>query len=190
MLTDGNSTALALTDGYSNRCATFSELAGSGTIAFIPSGAGANQGLQALSQGLTINTLTNFTGTLALTNMTVTLGTTLRTGRYDDNLTEDTPYKYKLYIDQDANVSVPAGLRLWEPLNGIVFDGPVNFTTDATDYDGLVLFEGVGSSGLTFGEHYKVSINGIDLDRSNYLVRRENGRLVVKKKHLFSIILR
>ena len=178
----GDVPALRLSDGISYWCSTFAELAGSGTFTNI----NAN-----VYQGLTINVMTNFTGVFAPSKMTVTFGTAQRAGRVSKEDQSDTEYKSKLYIDPDAIISVPAGFRLWAPV-AIAFNGPVNFTTDVADYDGLVLFDNIGT-GLNKPAREcanLISINGAPIDRRHYMVKRLNGQLVIKKKHLYSIILR
>ena len=189
VLTDnGNKIALALSSGYSASCAVIGELSGSGTMSKC-------SGLDS-SPGITINVMTNFTGTLALTNMTVTLGTTNRAGRVEGHISDgyvtDTADRGKLFIDPDAKVSVPAGFALWEPLNGGVIDGHINFTTDEVDYDSLVLLKGAGKrSKVTFGSNARITINGEDYDRSAYMIRFVGPDMTLRKKRrFFSIVYR
>ena len=164
---DGDTHALALSDGLSDQCTTFTELAGTGTI---------SQSNGGISQGLTINAMTNFTGTLLLNKMSVTFGTAQRTRSSG------------LYIDPDAVLSVPAGFELWSPA-AVVIDGPVDFTTSETDYDGLVLFANTGSS-VSYGEHAAFSINGMPLDTSKYALRRRNGQLLLRERQGKRITIR
>ena len=169
VLTDnGDTPALALSDGLSDACTTFGELAGTGTLV---------QKKTAISQGFTVNVMTNFTGTLALTNLTVTFGTTARTRQTEDA-------QSKLFIDSDAVFSVPAGFSFgWDPI-AIVLDGPVmDFTTDATDYVGLVLLNNIGS--VAPGGRFAVTVNGAPLDANAYVarVRKAEGILTVLKRY-------
>ena len=161
---------MALTDGISPFVSTIGELAGSGTL---------SQGKAGIFQGLTINVMTNFTGSLLLNKMTVTFGTATRAGRTDGNAA-DTEYKSKLYIDSDANVSIRAGFELWSPA-AVEFNGPVNFTTDETNYDGLVLFSNVGSN-VAFGNNARVTINGADANSLGYKVVVSGTNIALLKK--------
>ena len=92
----------------------------------------------------------------------------------------DTEYKSKLYIDSDANVSVPAGFALWSP-EAVVFNGTVNFTTDANDYNGLGLFTNVGSN-VTFGNDARVTINGVEASSLGYKVIVNGTNIVLLKR--------
>ena len=160
---------MALTDGISSYVSKIGELAGSGTL---------SQSKAGILQGLTINVMTNFSGTLSLNKMTVTFGTETRAGRTSGNV--DTEYTSKLYIDADAKVSVSAGFALWSPV-AVVFNGPVNFTTDETNYDGLVLFSNVGSN-VTFGNNARVTINGADANSLGYKVVVSGTNIALLKK--------
>ena len=162
-------TGMALTDGVSSYVSKVGELAGAGTL---------SQSKEGILQGLTINVMTNFTGTLSLNKMTVTFGTVSRAGRTSGNV--DTEYKSKLYIDSDANVSVPAGFALWSPA-AVVFNGPVNFTTDEANYDGLVLFTNVGSN-VTFENGARITINGVDANSLGYKVVVNGTNIALLKK--------
>ena len=166
---DGNIPAFQLSDGLSNTNTTFRELAGSGTFAQIRAG---------ILQGITINVMTNFTGTLAFNKMTVTFGTAKRAGRTSEQA--DTEYKSKLYIDPDAVLSVPAPFALWSP-EAVVFNGPANFTTDATELEGLVLFSNVGQN-FSRGDHASITINGAAPDWSRYRARLVGTDYVLEKR--------
>ena len=172
---DGNGTALALNDGFSNANTTISELAGTGTF---------SQSKASIVQGLTINAMTDFTGTLSLNKMTVTFGTAKRRGQKYENggwgLDESTAGK--LFVDSDAVLSVPAGFLLWAP-KAVVLDGPIDFKTDAVDYRNLELLDNVGTS-VTFGPNFAVSINGVSLNLgqgSSYKVVKVGTTLVLKR---------
>jgi len=172
---DGNGDALALTDGFSNANTTFSELAGTGTF---------SQSKASIVQGLTINALTDFTGTLSLNKMTVTFGTAKRRGqKYEDGgWVSDESTAGKLFVDSDAVLSVPAGFRLWAP-TAVVLDGPIDFRTDATDYRDMMLLDNVGTT-VTFGPNFAVSINGTSLNLgqgSSYKVVKVADTLVLKR---------
>ena len=180
LVDDGVAPALRLSDGISDACTTFCELAGNGTLTNINA---------AVYQGLTFNVMTNFTGTLYPENMIVTFGTATRHGKTGGaGYNRDT--MRRLYFDPDAKFSVPAGFTLWNPVE-VVFNGPMNFTTDATDYSNLVLLNGIGpdKSKLT-NEYFSVSINGVPLDTTAYRVRKSGGKLITTKKHWCNIILR
>ena len=170
VLTDiGTTPALALNNGYSDACTTIRELAGTGTF---------TQRNASISQGITINVMTNFTGTLALNKMTVTFGTKTRS-----RATSDTS---KFFVDPDAVLSVPAGFRLWAPA-AVVLDGPIDFQTDAaTNYKDLVLLDNLGSGvQQPFGANFAVSINGTPLGDlpggTSYKLKLEDGQLVLKR---------
>ena len=189
---NGGVRALALNNGYTDDCITIGELAGDGTFS-------KNDG-DDISQGITINVMTNFTGTLALTNMTVTFGTTNRAGRAEGH-SKDNEYKRMLFIDPDAVVSVPAGFELWNPEEGIVpegmysiiFNGTVNFTTDEADFEKLTLFKNVGTGQrkIYFGQNAVIKVNGEEYDRSVYIRKIIGSDLVLKKKKdSFTIICR
>ena len=160
--------ALRLTDGFSDYFTTFRELAGSGTIA---------QAKSAISQGLTVNVMTNFTGTLSLNNMSVTFGTEGRTRSSG------------IYIDADAVLSVPSGFSLGSP-PVVVFNGPVNFTTDAHTQT-LPLFTGIGA-GFSWGDAAVIKVNGVEVwrktgagaDTARYVAKVVGTSLVLKRKHL------
>ena len=148
LIVTGN--GIQLTNGTSRYKSVIGELAGSGTF---------SQDNSAILQGITINVMTNFTGNLSLNKMTVTFGSSQRCGqKYDGGWVKDEETASKLFIDSDAVLSVPAGFALWSPV-AVVFDGPVNFTTDATELNGLVLFENAGSN-VTFGSNASFTING------------------------------
>ena len=174
---DGDTPALRLSDGLSDACTTLRELAGDGTLSQINDG---------ISQGLTINAMTNFTGKLLLNKMTVTFGTATRNRQtYDGNA------KSKLFIDSDAVLSVPAGFALWSPA-AVVFDGPVNFTTDT--YPQIIpLFTNIGTAAnFSFGDKAVISLNGVEVYRkdggssktSRYVPRLTGTSLVLKRKYL------
>ena len=172
---DGNGDALALNDGFSNANTTFSELAGTGTF---------SQSKATIVQGLTINALTDFTGTLSLNKMTVTFGTAKRRGQKYENgrWGPDESTAGKLFVDSDAVLSVPAGFLLWAP-TAVVLDGPIDFKTDAVDYRNLELLDNVGTS-VTFGPNFAVSINGVSLNLgqgSSYKVVKVGTTLVLKR---------
>ncbi len=174
---DGDTPALRLSDGLSDACTTFRELAGDGTFININAG---------IYQGITINAMTNFTGKLLLNKMTVTFGTTIR-NRQTDNWTAQS----KLFIDPDAILSVPAGFALWSPA-AVVFNGPVNFTTDT--YSQIIpLFSNIGAAeNFSFGDNAVISLNGVEVWRktggvaatSRYVPRLTGAGLVLKRKHL------
>ena len=172
---DGNGFALALNDGYSNANTTFSELAGSGTL---------SQSKGTITQGLTINAMTDFTGTLSLNKMTVTFGTAKRIGQKQESggWVADETTAGKLFVDSDAVLSVSAGFRLWAP-TAVVLDGPIDFKTDETDYNNLLLLDNVGTA-VTFGANFAVSINGTSLNLgqgSSYKVVKVGTQLVLKR---------
>ena len=172
---DGNGSALALNDGYSNANTTFSELAGSGTL---------SQSKGAITQGLTINAMTDFTGTLSLNKMTVTFGTAKRIGQKQESggWVADETTAGKLFVDSDAVLSVSAGFRLWAP-TAVVLDGPIDFKTDETDYNNLLLLDNVGTA-VTFGPNFAVSINDTSLNLgqgSSYKVVKVGTQLVLKR---------
>lgn len=169
----GDTPALRLSDGISTSCTTIGELVGSGTFTNLNTG---------IYQGLTINVMTNFTGTLAPENMIVTFGTETRHGRTGGSANNKDTMR-RLYIDQDAVLSVPAGFALWNP-TAVVIDGPVNFTTEDEITDGFVLLDNTGSS-VSFGDHAAFSINGVTIDRDVYSVRRRNGQIIVKERRGF-----
>ena len=160
---DGDTKALVLNNGYSDGCITVGELAGDGTFAQV----NAN-----ISQGITINAMTNFTGTLALNKMTVTFGTTTRSRATPDA-------QSKLFIDQDALISVPAGFELWSP-GEIVIDGQVDFTTSETNYRQLVLFANLGDS-IMLGENAVFTVNGKEFNPDRYYLQPIGTSLVLKK---------
>ena len=180
LVDDGVAPALRLSDGISDACTTFCELAGTGTLTNINA---------AVYQGLTFNVMTNFTGTLYPENMIVTFGTATRHGKTGGAGNNHNTMR-RLYFDPDAKFSVPAGFTLWNPVE-VVFNGPMNFTTDATDYSNLVLLNGIGpdKSKLT-NEYFSVSINGVPLDTTAYRVRKSGGKLITTKNHWCNIILR
>lgn len=173
---DGNGSALALNDGYSNANTTFSELAGTGTF---------SQSKETIYQGLTINAMTDFTGTLSLNKMTVTFGTAKRIGQKQESggWVKDESTAGKLFVDADAVLSVPAGFRLWAP-TAVVLDGPIDFTTDAANYKDLLLLDNVGTA-VTFGANFAVSINDTPLNDlpggASYKVKLVGDRLVLKR---------
>ncbi len=176
---DGNGVALALNNGFSNANTTFFELAGTGTF---------SQSNTNIVQGLTINAMTDFTGTLALTNMTVTFGTAKRIGQKQESggWVKDETTASKLFVDSDAVLSVPAGFRLWAP-PAVVLDGPIDFQTDeATNYKDLVLLDNLGSGvQQPFGTNFVVSINGTPLKDlpggTSYKVKLVDDTLVLKR---------
>ena len=170
LIDDGNTHALALNNGFSDSCTTFSELAGTGTL---------SQSKADITQGLTVNVMTNFSGTLSLNNMSVTFGTQARTRSSG------------LYIDSDAVLSVPAGFSLWAPAK-VIIGGPVNFTTTDDVSEGMVLFDKMGSNveyGENFNRRTSVSINGVPVEQLGYSVVRRNGQFVTKKIRGFAIRL-
>ena len=166
---DGDTPALRLSDGLSDVCTTFRELAGDGTFAQIKDD---------ISQGITINVMTNFTGKLLLNKMTVTFGTTTR-NRQTDNWTAQS----KLFIDSDAILSVPAGFALWAP-TAVVMDGPIDFKTDEANYKDLLLLDNLGSD-VQIGPNFAVSINGTRLKDlpggTSYKVKLAGDTLVLKR---------
>ena len=178
---DGDTPALRLSDGLSDYCTTLHELAGDGTFSQINAG---------ISQGLTINAMTNFTGSLLLNKMTVTFGTTTRNRQTDGGTAQS-----KLFIDPDAVLSVPAGFALWSP-EAVVFNGPVNFTTDT--YPQIIpLFTNIGASANVpldemFGEHAAIMLNGETIytksggvaGTSRYMLKLIGTNLMLKRKHL------
>ena len=171
----GGVPALALSDGISHYSTELGELAGTGTL---------SQSKASIAQGLTINAMTDFTGTLALNKMTVTFGTAKRMGqKYEnDGWVKDEATASKLFVDPDAVLSVPAGFRLWAPV-AAVLNGPIDFKTDATDYRDLLLLDNVGSD-VTFGPSFAVSINGTSLNLgqgSSYKVVKVADTLVLKR---------
>lgn len=170
LLTDsGDAPALRLSDGKSSTCTTIGELAGTGTFTNINAG---------IYQGLAINAITNFTGTLALGKMTVTFGTRRRAGQTSSLTSSE--YKSKLYIDSDAKVSLPAGFALWSPAD-VVIDGPVNFTTGEAGYDSLTLFSNVGST-VTFSNGCAITVNGAAYNQAKYRLVVNNGNLILRKR--------
>ena len=177
LILSGN--GMTLTDGSSYYVSEIGELAGTGNF---------SQNKSGLYQGLTINVMTNFTGTLSPKDMTVTFGTGKRAGR--DSSQHDTEFKQKLYIDPDAVLSVPAGFELWST-EAVMFNGTVNFTTDETGYEELVLFQNIGRGrNVTFGDNAVIKINGKEYDKSLYFIRIKNSNLVLCKRHIFTIYVR
>ena len=170
LVDDGDTPALRLSDGVSGTSTTFRELAGTGTLV---------QNYNSIYQNITINVMTNFTGTISPSAMWVTFGTTSRSPTYGEGK--------KLFIDSDAVISVPAGFDLWSP-NAIEFNGPVNFTT-ASHTQSLVLFSDVGSN-ITFGNNMSIRVNGVEvynyagMDQSRYRVKVDGGNLVLKRKSM------
>ena len=184
VLTDNsNIYALAINDGISRENTTFRELAGTGTF---------SQSKDTIFQGLTINVMTNFTGKLSPNKMPVTFGTTKRIGQKWDDARQgwvtDEDTASKLFIDPDAVLSVPAGFELWSPV-AVEFNGTVNFTTDETDYNELVLFRNIGTD-VPFGNNAVIKINGEEYDKSLYFIRIKNSNLVLCKRHIFTIHVR
>ena len=173
---DGNGAALSLNDGFSNANTTFAELAGTGTF---------SQSKESIVQGLTINAMTDFTGTLSLNKMTVTFGTAKRRGQKYENggwgLDESTAGK--LFVDSDAVLSVPAGFLLWAP-KAVVLDGPIDFKTDEANYKDLLLLDNLGSD-VQIGPNFAVSINGTRLKDlpggTSYKVKLVGDTLVLKR---------
>ena len=173
---DGNGAALSLNDGFSNANTTFAELAGTGTF---------SQSKESIVQGLTINAMTDFTGTLSLNKMTVTFGTAKRRGQKYENggwgLDESTAGK--LFVDSDAVLSVPAGFLLWAP-KAVVLDGPIDFKTDEANYKDLLLLDNLGSD-VQIGPNFAVSINGTRLKDlpggTSYKVKLAGDTLVLKR---------
>ena len=165
---------MALTDGLSQNCIEIGELSGSGPL---------SQSKDSILQGIAINVMTNFTGTLSPNKMTVTFGSTKRCGQKNGTggWSRDPDTAEKLFIDSDAVLSVRAPFSLWSPA-AVVVDGPVNFTTDATDYTGLVLFTNAGTNG-SFGENAVIKINGTAIGgpASQYRAKFVGTSLVVKK---------
>jgi len=173
---DGNGVALALNNGFSSANTTFFELAGTGTF---------SQSKADIVQGVTINAMTDFTGTLSLNKMTVTFGTAKRRGQKYENggwvLDESTAGK--LFVDSDAVLSVPAGFALWAP-TAVVLDGPIDFKTDEANYKDLLLLDNLGSD-VHFGPNFAVSINGTRLKDlpggTSYKVKLAGDTLVLKR---------
>ena len=171
VLTDAG---IALTDGISYYISEIGELAGSGTL---------SQSKNGIFQGVTINVMTNFSGTLNFNEMTVTFGTKTRAGR--DSSQNDTEYKGKLYIDSDAVLSVPAGFALWSPA-AVVIDGTVNFTTDQETYENLTLFTNMGSS-ISFLANSRITVNGDEIDWTKHQKKIIGTSLVLMKKRIFAV---
>ena len=168
ILTDAGSTpGLSLSDGYSDWNTVIGELSGGGTM---------RQTNNDISQGLTINVMTNFTGSLELDRMTVTFGTARRAGR--DALNYQHEDESKAFIDADAVMSVNAPFTLWGPKE-LVFDGPVNFNIAGDLVDRQVLFANAGQT-VTFGEHASFTVNGQALDPAKYRLGLKNGNVVLK----------
>lgn len=177
LILSGN--GMTLTDGISYYVSEIGELAGTGSF---------TQDKQGIFSGLTINVMTNFTGTISPNDMTVTFGTEKRAGRNSGQ--GDTEYQKKLYIDSNAVLSVPAGFALWSPV-AVEFNGTVNFTTDATDYNGLVLFSNIGTrQTVHFGNNAVIKINGEEYDRSLYTVKIKNSNLMLVDRRVFTIHVR
>lgn len=164
---DGSTPGLSLNDGYSNRNTVIGELSGGGTL---------RQTNNNISQGLTINVMTNFTGHLELDRMTVTFGTARRTGRDEGHWQHDD--EAKAFIDTNAVLSVNAPFTLWNPVE-LVFDGPVNFNVEGDLVDRQVLFANPGQK-VTFGDHASFTINGQALDPAKYRMGLKNGNIVLK----------
>ena len=151
-------------------------LAGTGTF---------SQSKASIVQGLTINALTDFTGTLSLNKMTVTFGTAKRRGQKYENggwgLDESTAGK--LFVDSDAVLSVPAGFLLWAP-KAVVLDGPIDFKTDEANYKDLLLLDNLGLD-VQIGPNFAVSINGTLLKDlpggTSYKVKLVGDTLVLKR---------
>ena len=181
---DGDTHALAINNGISRGNTTFRELAGTGTF---------SQNNSGITQGITINVMTNFTGKISPNKMTVTFGTAKRIGqrqKSDGTWESDPDTASKLYIDPDAVLSVPADFELWSP-EAVEFNGTVNFTTNETDYEELVLFRYIGTRNtVTFGDNAVIKINGKEYDKSLYFIRIKNSNLVLCKKHIFTMYVR
>ncbi len=166
VLVGTNGPALRVNNGYSDYFTTFRELAGSGTLTQVNNN---------ISQGLTINVMTNFTGTLSLNNMSVTFGTAGRTRSSG------------IYIDTNAVLSVSSGFSLGSP-PAVVFDGSVNFTTDAHAQT-LTLFTNIGT-GFSWGDNAVIKVNGVELwrksgegaDAACYVAKLAGTNLVLKRK--------
>ena len=175
----GGTPALRLSDGISNVCTTFREIAGTGAFTNI----NAN-----IKQGITVNVMTNFTGNFAPKYLTVTFGAAARKGQKLDaqgNWITDNTTVDRIFIDPDAVLSVPAGFQLWAP-TAVEFNGPVNFTTSTTNYDGLELFTNVGGT-VNFGASAAFTINGQAV--GGYKMMKVGNKIVLKKKgaiiHIF-----
>ena len=61
-----------------------------------------------------------------------------------------------------------------------MFNGPVNFTTEETNYNGLVLFRNIGAN-LAFGESIEIRVNGVKLSKG-YRLKVIGTDLVLEKK--------
>ncbi len=173
--------ALALTDGYSTGSAMIRELAGSGAF---------SQGNNSVYPGLTINVMTNFTGTFNPANMVVTFGTTRRAGN-EGGAAYNAETMRRLYIDPDANVSVPAGFALWSPTK-VFFNGPVNFTTDNPNAKNIILFSGIGSD-VQFDANAAIRINGTPVEfgaGSRRILMIKDGNLVLQNRKNVIISIR
>jgi hypothetical protein len=172
---------LALTDGFSVNYTTIGELAGTG--AFL-------QTKDSVFPGLTINVMTNFTGTLDLNYMTVTFGKTERAGKANGGTATQEWYG-ELLVDPDAVFSVDAGFRLWAP-RSVVLNGPMDFRVNETDWaefvagagNGaqLLLLDNIGTNTVTRGDKFAVTINGTALDRNTFSAKVKNGQLFLAEK--------
>ena len=178
----GDVPALSLNDGFSNGSTVFAEIAGTGTF---------TQSKAAILQGVTINVLTNFTGTLAFNKMTVTFGTARRKGQKldgDGNWIRDDDTASRLFIDPDADVALPAGFALWSP-EKVVFNGTVRFTTaDTSRPRQIVLLTDVGPE-FTFGDQARILLNGAEIDALNYSAKVVGTELILKRK-VFAVLYR
>lgn len=164
---DGSTPGLSLNNGSSLLNTVIGELSGGGTL---------RQTNNNISQGLTINVMTNFTGSLELDRMTVTFGTARRTGRDERGYQHED--EAKAFIDTNAVLSVNAPFTLWNPVE-LVFDGPVNFNVEGDLVDRQVLFANPGQK-VTFKEHASFTINGQTLDPAKYRMGLKNGNIVLK----------
>ena len=164
---DGSTPGLSLNNGSSGLNTVIGELSGGGTL---------RQTNNNISQGLTINVMTNFTGSLELDRMTVTFGTARRVGR-DSSLYQHDD-EAKTFIDSNAVLSVNAPFTLWNPVE-LVFDGPVNFNVEGDLVDRQVLFANPGQK-VTFKDHASFTVNGQALDPAKYRMGLKNGNIVLK----------
>ena len=89
-----------------------------------------------------------------------------------------------------GSLSAPAGTSLGSP-TAVAFDGTANFTTDTTDYNGLVLFRNIGTrQTVHFGNNAVIKVNGEDYDRALYSVKIKNSNLMLVDRRVFTIHIR
>ena len=172
---DGDTPALQLNNGFSNQNMTFCELAGTGT--FVQNNAN-------IYQGLTINVMTNFTGTLSPNKMVVTFGTEQRTGSLGGAGSNPDDITYRLFVDPDAVFSVQAGFSLWGADNAEL-NGTMDFKVDAgyentiRENGKLVLLDNIVAAGGTIirGPNFAITINGAPLNKEKFAYKLRNGQL-------------